>query len=106
MCLAQNSKSFEASHRKLGDLVSRSVLSWLPDGTAELVDDVVSEVSEYIQGHNHLVVVEGFRQSLAEKKDLLEHIHSGLDDSCLKGSSLLLRVIYIVTVIFIFVLDS
>ncbi len=76
-------KKLEASHRKLGDLVSRSIPSWLPDGTAEFLDGVVGEVLEYIQGRYHLVIVEGFRRSLAEKKDLLEHVHSGLADSCL-----------------------
>jgi hypothetical protein len=48
MCLAQKAKKLKASHVKLGDLVSRYVPSWQPDGTAELLDDVVSEVSEYI----------------------------------------------------------
>ncbi len=44
MCLAQKAKKLMASHGKLGDLVSRYVPSWLPDGTAELLDDVISEV--------------------------------------------------------------
>ncbi len=97
-------KKLEATHGKLGDLVSRSVPSWLPDGTAELLDDVVGEVLEYVQGCNHLVIVEGFRRSLAKKKDLLEHVHGGSADPCLKGSGLLLQVISVVTIIFIFVL--
>ncbi len=42
-------KELEASHGKLGDLVSRYVPSWLPDGTAALLDDVVGEVSKYIK---------------------------------------------------------
>jgi hypothetical protein len=84
--------------------VSWSVPSWLPDGTAELLDDVISEVSEHIQGRNHLVIVEGFRCSSAEKKDSLEHVNSGLVDPSLKGSSFLLQVIFIV--IFVFILDS
>ncbi len=67
---------------------------------AELLDDVISEVSEYIQGCNHFVIVEGFRCSLAEKKDLLEHVNDGHADPSLEGSSFLLRVI------FVFVLDS
>ncbi len=58
-------KKLKASHRKLGDLVSRYVPSWLSDGMAELLDDVVSEVLEYIQGDDHLVVMEGFRRSMA-----------------------------------------
>ncbi len=99
-------KKLEASHGKLGDLVSWSVPSRLPYGTAELLDDVVGEVTEYIQGHNHLVIVEGFHRSLAEKKDSLEHVNGGLADPCLKESSFLLRVISIVTVIFVFVLDG
>ncbi len=106
MCLAQNAKKLEASHGELGDLVSWSVSSRHPYGTAELLDDVAGEVSEYIQGCNHLVIVEGFHRSLAEKKDLLEHVNGGLADPCLKGSSFLLWVIPIITVIFIFVLDS
>ncbi len=100
MCLAQNAKKLEASHGKLGDLVSWSVPSRLPDGTAELLDDVISEVLEYIQGRNHLVIVEGFRRSLAEKKDSLEHVNGSRADPSLKGSSFLFRVI------FVFVLDS
>jgi hypothetical protein len=97
-------KKLEASHGKLGDLVSWSIPSRLPDGMAELLDDVISEVSEYILGHNQLVIVEGFRRSLAEKKDLHEHVNGGLVDPSLKVSSLLLRVIFIV--IFVFVLDG
>ncbi len=99
-------KKLKASHRKLGDLVSWSIPSQLSYGMAELLDDVVSEVTEYIQGHDHLVIVEGFPRSLAEKKDSLEHVNGGLADPCLKGSSFLLRVISIVTVIFVFVLDG
>jgi hypothetical protein len=100
MCLAQNTKNLDASHGKLGDLVSLSIRSRLPDGIAELLDDVISEVLEYIQGHNHLVIIEGFCRSLAEKKDSLEHVNGGRADPSLKGSSFLLRVI------FIFVLDG
>jgi hypothetical protein len=106
MCLAQNAKSLRPVTKMLGDLVSRSVSSWLPDGTAELLDDVVGEVSEYIQGCNHLVIVEGFHHSLAQKKDLLEHVHSGLAYSCLEGSGFLLQAVSIITVIFVFVLDG
>ncbi len=95
-------KKLEASHGKLGDLVSWSIPSQLPDGTAELHDDVISEVSEYIQGRNHLVIIEGFHCSLAEKKDSLEHVNGGLPDPSLNGSSFLLRVIFI----FVFVLDG
>ncbi len=82
--------------------MSWSVPSRLPDGTAELLDDVISEVSEYIQGRNHLVIVEGFCCSLAEKKDSLEHVNHGRADPSLEGSSFLLRVIFI----FVFVLVS
>ncbi len=96
-------KKLEAGHRKLGDLVSRSVPPWLPDGTAELLDDVVSEVSKYIQSRHHLVIVEGFHHPLAKKKDLLEHANSGLADPSLKGNSILSRVIIAV---FVFVLIS
>jgi hypothetical protein len=99
--LCPKCKKLEASHGKLGDLVSRSVPSWLPDGTAELLDDVVGEVSEYVQGRNHLVIVEGFRRPLAKKKDLLEHVNDGLADPSLEGSSFLLRVIFIVFVLFL-----
>ncbi len=81
-------------------MVSRYVHSWLPDGTAELLDeDVVSEVLECIQCCDHLVVVEGFRRSLAEEKDSLEHVHSGLADSCLEESRFPMRVNFIFRVI-------
>jgi hypothetical protein len=84
--------------------VSRSVPPWFPDGTAELLDDVVGEVSEHIQSHHHLVVVEGFCRSLAEKKDLLEHVNCGRADPGLEGSRFLLWVIVII--IFVFVLNG
>jgi hypothetical protein len=95
-------KKLEAGHGKLGELVSRSISPWPPDGTAELLDDVVGEVSEYIQSRHHLVVVEGFQRSLAEMKDLLEHVNGGHADPGLEGSRFLLRVIFI----FVFVLVS
>ncbi len=98
-------KKLEASHGKLGDLVSWSVPSWLPDGTAELLDDVISEVSEYIQGCNHLVIIEGFCRSLAEKKDLLEHVNGGRADPSLEGSNFLLRVIFAVFIL-VLILDG
>ncbi len=84
--------------------MSRSVPPWLPDGTADLFDDVVGEVLEYIQSCHHLVVVEGFCRSLAEKKDSLEHVNCGRADPSLKGSRFLLWVIFIV--IFVFVSDG
>ncbi len=84
--------------------MSRSVPPWLPDGMAELLDDFVGEVLEYIQSRHHLVVVEGFRCSLAEKKNTLEHVNCGCADPGLEGSRFLLWVIFIV--IFIFVLDG
>ncbi len=92
-------KKLKASHGKLRDLVSWSVPSRLPDGTAELLDDVIGEVAEYIQGRNHLVIVEGFRRSLAEHKDSLEHVSGGRADPSLKGSNFLSRVIFIVFVL-------
>jgi hypothetical protein len=52
-----------------------------------------------------LVIVEGFHCSLAEEKDSLEHVNGGLADSCLEGSSFLVRAIFIITIIFVFVLD-
>jgi hypothetical protein len=64
-------KKLEMSHGKLGDLVSRYVPSWLPDGMAKLLDDDVGEILEYIQNGNHLVVINGFHRSLAEEKALL-----------------------------------
>jgi hypothetical protein len=97
-------KKLEVSHGKLGDLVSWSVPSRLPDGRAEILDDVISEVSEYIQGC--LVIIEGFRCSLAEKKDLLEHVNGGLANPSLKGSSFLLLVIFIIIFVFVFILDG
>ncbi len=98
-------KKLEVSHGKHGDLVSWSVPSQLPDGTAELLDDVISEVWEYIQGCNHLVIVEGFHRFLAEKKDSLEHVNGGCVDPSLKGSNFLLRVIFIVFVL-VLILDG
>ncbi len=80
--------------------MTRSVLPWLPDGTAELLDDVVGEVLEYIQSCHHLVIVEGFHRSLAEEKDMLEHVNCGRVDPGLEGGRFLLQVIFI----FIFVL--
>jgi hypothetical protein len=67
-------KKLEMSHGKLEDLVSTYVPSWLPDGTAELLDDVVSEVLECIQGDDHLVVIKGSCHSLAKEKDSLKHV--------------------------------
>ena len=99
-------KKLEASHGKLGDLVSWSVPSRLPYGMAELLDDVVGEVMEYIQGHDHLVIEEGFRCSLAEKKDSLEHVNSGLADPSLEGSSFLLWVIFIFVFVLVLILDG
>ncbi len=80
--------------------MTRSVPPWLPDGMAELLDDVVGEVLEYIQSHHPLVVVEGFRRSLAEKKNTLEHVNCGRADPGLEGSRFFMRVIFI----FVFVL--
>ncbi len=94
-------KKLKESHGKLGDLVFRYVPSWLPDGTAEPLDDVLSEVLECIQCCDHLVVLEGFCRSLAEEKDSLEHVQSGLADSCLKESRFPLRVTCIFSVILV-----
>ncbi len=79
--------------------MSRYIPSWLPDGTAELLDDVISEVSECIQCCDHLVVMEGFCCSLAEEKESFEHVHSGLTDSCLEESRFPLRVTCIFSVV-------
>ncbi len=98
-------KKLEASHGKLGDWVSWSVPSRLPDGTAELLDDVISEVPEYIQSRKHLVIIEGFRRPLAEKKDSLEHVNGGRADPSLEGRSFLLRVIFAVFVL-VLILDG
>jgi hypothetical protein len=98
-------KKLEAGHGKLGDLVSRSVPPWLPDGTAELLDDVVGEVLEYIQSRHHLVVVEHFCCPLAKEKDSLKHINSGLANLGLKGNSILLQVIIAVFVL-VLILDG
>jgi hypothetical protein len=98
-------KELEASHGKLGDLVSRYVPPRLPDGTAELLDDVIGEVSQYIEGGDHLVVIEGFLRSLAEEKYSLEHIACVLVNSCLGKSRVSLRVscfLSIIVVVIIF----
>jgi hypothetical protein len=97
-------KQLEAGHGKLRDLVSRSIPLWLPDGTAELLDDVIGEVLKHIQSCHLLVVIEGFHHSLAEKKNLLEHVNCGCADPGFKGSRFLLWVIFIV--IFVFILDG
>jgi hypothetical protein len=94
----------EAGHRKLGDLVSRYVPSLLPDGTAELLDDIVSEVSKYIKGGDHLVIVEGYRCSLAEEKDSCEHIDCVLTDFCLDKGWVPLRVFCFFSVIIVIVI--
>ena len=99
-------KKLKASHGKLGDLVSSYIPSWLPDGTAEFLDDVVSEVLECIHRCDYLVVVEGFYRSLAEKKDSLEHVHSGIANSCLKESRFPLRVTFIFSIIVIVIFDG
>jgi hypothetical protein len=86
--------------------VSRSIPPWLPDGTAELLDDVVGEVLEHIQSCHHLVIVEGFHCSLAEKKDTLEHVNCGRVDPGLKGSRFFMRVIFIFVLVLSLVTDS
>ncbi len=101
----QECKKLEVGHGKLGDLVSRSIPPWLPDGTAELLDDVVGEILEYIQSCHHLVIVEGFRRPLAKEKDSLKHINSGLVDPDLKKNSILLQVIITVFVL-VLILDG
>ncbi len=86
--------------------MSRYVPSWLPDGTAELLDNVVSEVLECIQCGDHLVILEGFCRFLAEEKDSIEHVHSGLVDSCLKESRLPLRVTSIFSVVVVVIFNG
>jgi hypothetical protein len=73
---------------------------------AELLDDVISEVLEYVQGGDYLVVVEGVRRSLAEEKDSLEHVHCGLADSCLEESQFPLRVTCIFSIIVAVIIGS
>jgi hypothetical protein len=94
-------KELEVSHRKLGDLVSGYVPSRLLDGMAELLDDIVSKVSKYLQSGDHLVIVEGYCHSLAEKKDPLEHIDYIVMNSHLNGGLVLLRVFRFFSVIFV-----
>jgi hypothetical protein len=96
-------KKLEASHGKIRDLVSRYVPSWLPDDTAELLDYVVSEILEYIQGGDQLVVVEGFHRSLAEEKDSLKHIDCVLANSCLNEGWVPLRVFCFFSVVVVIV---
>jgi hypothetical protein len=100
-------KKLEGSHRKLGDLVSVYIPSRLFDGTAELLDDVIREVSKYIQGGDHLAIVEFYRCSLAEEKDCLEHFHCVRADYCLNEGQVPLRVFcFFSIVIIIVVFDS
>ncbi len=97
----------EASHGKLRYLMSRYVPSRLPDGMAELLDDVVGEVLKYIQDGDLLVIVEGSRCSLAEEKDSFEYINCVLADSCLNKGQVPLRVFcFFSVVIVIVVIDS
>jgi hypothetical protein len=98
-------KDLEASHGKLGELVSRFIPPRLPDGTADLLDDVVGEVLKYIEGGDHLGVIESFRRSLAEEKYSLEHVDYVLVNSCLDEGRFTLRVfcsfsIVVITVVF------
>ncbi len=86
--------------------MSSYVPSWLPDVTAELLNDVVSEALECIQCSDHLVIVEGFCYSLAEEKDSLEHVHSGVRDSCLKESRFPLRVTCIFSIVVVVIVDG
>jgi hypothetical protein len=97
-------KGLEASHRKLGDLVSRYDPFWLPDGTAELLDDVLGEVSKYIQGGDHLVIVEGYCCSLAEEKDSFEHVNCVLTNSCLDKGRVSLRIFCFFSIIIVIVI--
>jgi hypothetical protein len=97
-------KELEVSHGKLRDLVSRYIPFWLPDGMAELLDDVVGEVSKYIKGGDHLVIIEGFRRSLAEEKDSLEHVDCVLANSCLDEGRVPLRVPCIFSVVIVVVI--
>jgi hypothetical protein len=97
----------EASHGKLRDLVTRYLPYRLPDSMAELLDDVVGEVSKYIQGGDHLVIVESYRRSLAEEKDSLEHIDCVLADSCLEEGRVPLKVFcFFSVVVVIIVINS
>jgi hypothetical protein len=96
-------KKLEASHRKLGDFMPRYVPSRLLDGTAELLDDVVSEVLYYIQGGDHLVVIDGYRRSFAEEKDSLEHIDCVLADSCLNEGWVPSRVFCFFSIVIVIV---
>jgi hypothetical protein len=52
------------------------------------------------------VVLEGFCHSLAEEKDSLEHVHSGLMDSCLEESRFPLRVTCIFSIVVVVVIDG
>jgi hypothetical protein len=100
-------KELEESHRKLRDLGPRYVPSWLPDGTAELLDDVVGEVLKYIKGGDQLVIVEGFCRSLAKEKDSLEHVNCVLKNSFLNKGRVPLRVFcFFSVVIVIIIFDS
>jgi hypothetical protein len=99
-------KQLEAIHRKLGDLVSGYVPSRLLDGTADLLDDVVSEVPKKTLGGNYLVVIKGYCCSLAEEKDSLEHIDYVLMDSCLDEGRVPLRIFCFFSLIIIIVFGS
>jgi hypothetical protein len=53
-----------------------------------------------------LVIVEGFCLSLDKERDSLEHVHSGLADSCLEKRRFPLRVTCIFSVVVIVVFDG
>jgi hypothetical protein len=60
----------EAGHRQLRNLESLSIPSGLPESAGNILDGVIIELSEDIEGCDHLVVVEGFSCPLAKQKML------------------------------------
>ncbi len=61
MCLTQKEKSLRQVTESSEIWCQSTSPPRLPEGTAELLDDVIGEVLKYIKGGDHLVVIEGFR---------------------------------------------
>ncbi len=55
-------------------MISLSIPSWCPDCAGNVLDGAIVELSENIEGHDHLGVIEGFSCPLAKQKDTLEHV--------------------------------
>ncbi len=64
MCIAQKTKSLRQNTDS--NLESLSIPSGLPDSATNILDGVIVELSENIEGHDHLVIIEGMSRHRAE----------------------------------------